>query len=179
MRRGTEITGRDVRDQHPPSSTLDRVARAYPHRHSGHRKTQVAGPLTLWTDRDIADHFASFGQNRTDLPDFARRPGLRSAQRRKDMLLRAASSGPIPPVGESTMYVRGSDSGRQLWMHFCPHCGTTVYWEAQLRPDMYGVAIGAFADASFSTPTRSVWEENRHDWVMPPADIPRLSKGTS
>jgi len=59
-------------------------------------------PLTLWTDRDIAHHFASFAQNCTDLPDFARRPGLRSAQRRKDMLLRAASSGPIPPAAPAS-----------------------------------------------------------------------------
>jgi hypothetical protein len=31
--------------------------------------------------------------------------------------------------------------------HFCPSCGSTVYWEPARKPDMIGVAVGAFADA--------------------------------
>src|SRR6516162_1425618 len=50
-------------------------------------------------------------------------------------------------------------------MHFCPTCGTTVFWEADLRPDHIGVAVGAFHDADFPRPTLSVWEESKHGWV--------------
>src|SRR5215472_2087002 len=51
----------------------------------------------------------------------------------------------VQSSGNEKIYERGSDSGRKLRMHFCPECGTTVYWEAELRPDHYGVAVGAFA----------------------------------
>jgi hypothetical protein len=47
----------------------------------------------------------------------------------------------------------------------CPTCGTTVFWEADLRPDSIGVAVGAFGDSSFPRPTLSVWEESKHGWV--------------
>jgi hypothetical protein len=40
-----------------------------------------------------------------------------------------------------------------------------VFWEADLRPDHTGVAVGAFHDANFPPPTLSVWEESKHGWV--------------
>ena len=30
--------------------------------------------------------------------------------------------------GRSKVYPRGSDSGRKIEFHFCPHCGSTVFW---------------------------------------------------
>ena len=67
--------------------------------------------------------------------------------------------------GPSKVYVRDGQEGRKVHMHFCPNCGTTVYWEADLRPGWIGVALGAFADPTFPRPTGSVWEETRHPWV--------------
>ena len=84
----------------------------------------------------------------------------------------------VQPSGNEKIYERGSDSGRKLRMHFCPECGTTVYWEAQLRPDHYGVAVGAFADPTFPPPVRSVWEEARHSWVVLDPELPHFSQGT-
>jgi len=48
--------------------------------------------------------------------------------------------------GPSKIYVRGSDSGRKLEFHFCPDCGTTVFWYAEFLPDHIGIAFGAFTD---------------------------------
>jgi len=67
--------------------------------------------------------------------------------------------------GPSKVYVRGSASGRKIEMHFCPNCGSTVFWCAEFVPDLIGVAFGAFADPSMSWPTVSVWETTRHPWV--------------
>ena len=67
--------------------------------------------------------------------------------------------------GLSTTYVRDGQEGRKLRFHFCPTCGTTVYWFADLRPDFIGIAVGAFADPSFAKPTGSIWEQTRHPWV--------------
>jgi hypothetical protein len=71
----------------------------------------------------------------------------------------------ICPSGASRTHTRDGQDGRQLRLHFCPDCGTTVYWEADFRPDHFGVAVGAFADPQFPAPVRSVWEENRHPWT--------------
>ena len=67
--------------------------------------------------------------------------------------------------GPSNIYVRDGQEGRKVRMHFCPTCGTTVFWEADLRPDHIGVAVGAFHDPNFPRPTASVWEESKHGWV--------------
>src|SRR5499433_1089683 len=68
--------------------------------------------------------------------------------------------------GPSNIYVRDGQEGRKVRMHFCPTCGTTVFWEADVRPDGIGVAVGAFHDANFPPPTVSVWEESKHGWVV-------------
>ena len=67
--------------------------------------------------------------------------------------------------GPSKEYVRDGQEGRKLRFHFCPDCGTTVYWFYDRGPDRIGIALGAFADPSFPRPTRSVWEEAQHSWV--------------
>jgi hypothetical protein len=38
--------------------------------------------------------------------------------------------------------------------HFCPECGTTLFWRADLRPDHIGVAVGACNDPDFAPPSR-------------------------
>jgi hypothetical protein len=35
---------------------------------------------------------------------------------------------------------------------------------------MTGIAVGAFADASFPAPVRSVWERSRHAWTEIPVE---------
>ena len=67
--------------------------------------------------------------------------------------------------GPSKVYVRGSDSGRKVEIHFCPDCGTSVFWYAEGRPDDIGIAFGTFADPSMPWPTLSAWETTRHPWV--------------
>jgi hypothetical protein len=67
--------------------------------------------------------------------------------------------------GASTQYSRKGDSGGIATMHFCPVCGSTVYWRANAIPGFVSVAIGAFADPSFPAPTISVHDERAHPWV--------------
>jgi hypothetical protein len=71
----------------------------------------------------------------------------------------------VKTSGPSKVYVRDGQGGRKLRLHFCPHCGTTVYGDNDLRPGLTGIFVGAFADTSFPAPTRSIWEQSRHSWV--------------
>jgi hypothetical protein len=79
--------------------------------------------------------------------------------------------------GPSKIYVRDGQEGRKVKMHFCPTCGTTVFWEADLRPDHIGVAVGAFHDPNFPRPILSAWEESKHGWVAFTHDHAHLPNG--
>jgi hypothetical protein len=74
--------------------------------------------------------------------------------------------------GRTTTWKRDAESGNALTFHFCPVCGSTVYWENETLPDYVLVAVGNFADPSFPAPTIAVWEDSRHPWVSLPADTP-------
>jgi hypothetical protein len=71
--------------------------------------------------------------------------------------------------GNRTRYVRSAASGNMLGFDFCPTCGTTLFWESSGRPNVLGVAVGAFGDREFPAPRVAVWTERKHAWVeMPP-----------
>ncbi|MBS0388109.1 MAG: GFA family protein [Proteobacteria bacterium] len=74
--------------------------------------------------------------------------------------------------GRSSTYTRRADSGNTVRFHFCPECGSTVYWEPGAFPDKITVALGAFADPSYPAPAHSVWEAMRHPWTQHIADVP-------
>ncbi len=70
--------------------------------------------------------------------------------------------------GPSKSYERQSDRGFPVRLHFCPDCGSTVFWEPQRKPDAIAVGVGSFADPTFPAPTQSVYGEHRHAWVSDP-----------
>jgi hypothetical protein len=56
-------------------------------------------------------------------------------------------------AGKTTTWIRTAESGNALTFHFCPICGSTVYWEGEGFPGYVAVAIGSFADPNFPAPT--------------------------
>jgi len=74
--------------------------------------------------------------------------------------------------GRATAWDHTSDDGEATaTFHFCPDCGTTVYYVGDYEPTKVAIAVGAFADPSFPPPQRTVWEDRRHAWVTLPADV--------
>ena len=73
--------------------------------------------------------------------------------------------------GQSTKYTRTADSGTKLSYHFCPACGSTVYYYSEDQRDVIAVPVGMFADPSFPPPRVSVYESRKHPWVVVPAEI--------
>ena len=49
--------------------------------------------------------------------------------------------------------------------HFCPVCGSTVYYYRKSDPARTGVKVGAFADETFPAPIGSGFEEYAHPWT--------------
>ena len=74
--------------------------------------------------------------------------------------------------GAPRTYSRDSASGFAVTFHFCPDCGSNLWWEPARLPGLIGVAVGAFADPAFPMPARTVWTENKHDWLPFPETIP-------
>lgn len=72
--------------------------------------------------------------------------------------------------GRSTAFTRRADSGNSVTFHFCPDCGSTVYWELSGYSGLIAVALGMFADPSYPAPNISVWESMRHPWTERIAD---------
>lgn len=73
--------------------------------------------------------------------------------------------------GEYKVFVRCGQERRTVSNHFCPQCGTTVCWRAELRPGHVGIAIGTFNDPGFPRPTLSLWEECKYAWIELPDDV--------
>lgn len=74
--------------------------------------------------------------------------------------------------GESKAWTRTAATGNRVTQHFCPTCGSTVWWELSGFPDVIAVALGAFADPAYPPPTVCVWEETRHPWTDAIATLP-------
>lgn len=85
----------------------------------------------------------------------------------------------VRPEGPSKVYTRVANSGFAVHFHFCPNCGSSVYWVSDKQPDYLGVAVGCFADPTFPLPIRSVWEESKHPWLGLPLDIVHLELGVN
>ena len=72
----------------------------------------------------------------------------------------------VEPQGATQSYTRQSDSGHPITFHFCPDCGSTVFWKPHRKPDTMAVAVGSFADPTFPPPTQAVFTAQRHPWVI-------------
>ena len=83
----------------------------------------------------------------------------------------------VTMTGEATTYTRTADSGDALTHGFCPTCGTPFWLTTTKHPGGIGIAYGAFDGSDIGPPHRSVFEENRHDWVAVPDGAVRLPRG--
>ena len=78
--------------------------------------------------------------------------------------------------GKSKTFVKVADSGNQGFFHFCPECGSDVYYEIDGKFDdkfngLVAIPLGAFDDPYFLSPKFSVWEHRKHDWVEISGDV--------
>jgi hypothetical protein len=77
--------------------------------------------------------------------------------------------------GRFNDYSRISDEAdeKEHVFHFCPDCGSSVFYSEPTEPDLVVVSVGAFADPSFPPPTESGYDSRRHPWIGLPDSIRR------
>ena len=68
-------------------------------------------------------------------------------------------------AGDSSVWERTGDEGGKAQMHFCPICGSNVFFTADFDPETIAVTVGCFADPAFPPPEYSVYETRKHGWV--------------
>ena len=81
----------------------------------------------------------------------------------------------VDVVGRHSDYVRVSDEAdrKEHVFHFCPDCGSQVFYTEPTEPDLVVVSVGSFADPSFPPPTESGYEWRRHQWIGLPDSLRR------
>jgi len=55
--------------------------------------------------------------------------------------------------------------------HFCPRCGSTVWYMADADTARIGVKIGCFTDPAFPPPKLSGFEDYCHPWALETASL--------
>lgn len=78
----------------------------------------------------------------------------------------------VEVIGTAKRFSRASASGFDVSFHFCPECGSNLWWEPKRLPDIVGIAVGAFADRDFPKPEQAVWAEEAHLWLELPGEVP-------
>lgn len=53
--------------------------------------------------------------------------------------------------------------------HFCPQCGSTLFWFVSTLPELVGIAGGCLAGESLPEPSYSVSHDQKEAWVALPA----------
>ena len=77
--------------------------------------------------------------------------------------------------GRFSDYSRISDEAdrKEHVFHFCPDCGSQVFYTEPSEQDLVVVSVGSFADPSVPPPTESGYDFRRHPWVGLPDTIQR------
>jgi len=66
--------------------------------------------------------------------------------------------------GPSSVYTRIGASGLPVEFHFCPACGSTVFWLPAFRRHLFAVAVGCVVGDK-PAPQRQSYQERQLNWV--------------
>jgi hypothetical protein len=68
--------------------------------------------------------------------------------------------------------VKAGDSGNPATFHFCPECGSDVYYTITGKfDDLVAIPLGTFDEPFFPAPAYSVWEDRMCDWLEITGDV--------
>ena len=78
----------------------------------------------------------------------------------------------VETTGNSSVYAfHHAGQNHDQERHFCPVCGTTLFWFISTLPERIGVAGGCFADAMLPVPAYSVTHQKKESWVELPQGL--------
>ncbi len=66
--------------------------------------------------------------------------------------------------GETKRWTCKGDSGEDVTRNFCPNCGSRLYTEAVIMPDMIIIQAGSLDDSSWVKPGMELYTDNMSSW---------------
>ena len=77
--------------------------------------------------------------------------------------------------GSSRTFLKAGDSGNPATFHFCPDCGSDVYYLIDGKFEgLIAIPLGTFDDPYFGKPEYSVYEGRKHEWVEITGDLEHI-----
>ncbi len=83
-------------------------------------------------------------------------------------------SAAITVEGETTDYQSIADSGERMHRRFCAACGTPIFSEAESRPQVTIIRVGALDDPERYPPTGIIWAASAPAWAHLDPDLPKI-----
>lgn len=77
--------------------------------------------------------------------------------------------------GAPRRYVARSDAGNDITRAFCGDCGTPLYVQVSTRPDIVGLRVCTFDDASWFRPEANIFVKSAQPWDRLDPDIPAFA----
>lgn len=89
-------------------------------------------------------------------------------------------AGILKQDGSTATYAfHNAEHGFDQVRHFCPVCGTTLFWYTSTLPRLVGIAAGCFNDQLPGHPKFSVTDAKRYHWVSIPEAWPKIPHSVS
>ena len=109
-------------------------------------------------------------------PQFSLQCHCRACQRQSGAphvaAVRMAASGFRITNGTPKKYVVKADSGNDVTRAFCADCGTPLYVQVSTRPDVDGVRVCTFDDASWFKPEANIFIGSAQPWDFHDPNVP-------
>lgn len=81
-------------------------------------------------------------------------------------------------TGETKVFTDTGDSGKAVWRHFCPNCGSPILSKVEAMPGLVLVKAGTLDDMSGLTPSIEVYTDHAAAWVSPIAGAARFAQAS-
>jgi hypothetical protein len=80
----------------------------------------------------------------------------------------------VTVTGETSDFVSTADSGTVMHRRFCPTCGTPLFSQAESRPHIIIVRVGALDEPEIGRPGGTIWTGSAPSWAHIDPDLPSI-----
>lgn len=88
----------------------------------------------------------------------------------------AISRDKIKLTGKTSAYQYKGDSGKAVARHFCPNCGSPLFSDVEILPDLLFVRIASLDDPSQIRPSMHIYCDSSQVWDRPNDPLPKFGK---
>lgn len=88
----------------------------------------------------------------------------------------AANRSDMAMTGDTSSYKFSGDSGQGVTRHFCPNCGSPLFSDVGILPDLLFVRIASLNEPSQIKPNMHIYCDSSQTWDRPNDHLPKFGK---